>query len=83
MQLQQQNEENAQNLMNTQSNSMNASCSMNIYDIYNFLSINHNKISKKKNFFALKQTLRMQNENVIINNFNLHHSISKEFLYLK
>ena len=26
-------------------------------------------------FFALKQTLRMQNENVIINDFNLHHFI--------
>ena len=30
---------------------------------------------KKKSFFALKQTLRMQSENVIINNFNLHHFI--------
>ena len=49
---------------------MNVLCSINIYDIYNFLSINHNKISKKENFFTIKQTLRMQNENVIINNFN-------------
>ena len=54
---------------------MNASCLMNIHDIYNLSSINHNKILKKESFFALKQTLRMQNENVIINNFNLHHFI--------
>ena len=48
---------------------------MNIHDVYNFSSINHNEILKKKSFFMLKQTLRMQNENVIINNFNLHYLI--------
>ena len=69
--------------MNTQSNSMNASCLMNIHDVYNPSSINYNEISKKENFFALKQTLRMQNENVIINNFNLHYFVEEEFLYLK
>ena len=67
--------------MNTQSDSMNASCSMNIHDVYNSSSINHNKILKKENFFALKQTLRMQSESVIINDFNLHHSVWKEFSY--
>ena len=40
--------------MNTQLNSMNASCSINIHDVYNFSSINHNEISKKKNFFYIK-----------------------------
>ena len=30
---------------------MNASCSMNIHDVYNLSSINHNKILKKKKFF--------------------------------
>ena len=54
---------------------MNASCSMNIYNVYNLSSIKHNEIVKKKIFFALKQALRMQSENVIINNFNLHHFI--------
>ena len=89
LQLRRQNEKSAQSLMNTQSNlmnalcSMNISCLMNIHDIYNSSSINHNEISKKENFFTLKQTLRMQNENVIINNFNLHHFIWREFLYLK
>ena len=61
---------------------MNISCSIdaqkdliNIYNIYNFLSISHNKILKKKSFFALKQTLRMQNRNIIMNNFNLYYLI--------
>ena len=75
LRLRRQNEKNAQNSINTQLNLMNVSCSMNIHDVYNFSSINHNEISKKENFFALKQTLRMQNKNVIINNFNLHHFI--------
>ena len=83
LQLRRQNEKNAQNSMNTQLNSMNVSYLMNIHDVYNPPSINHNEILKKKNFFALKQTLRMQNENVIINNFNLHHFVWKEFSYSK
>ena len=62
---------------------MNISDSMNIHDVYNFLSINHNKILKKENFFALKQTLRMQNENIIVNNFNLYYVIWEKFLYLR
>ena len=33
---------------------MNASYSMNIYDVYNFSSINHNKILKKIFFFRVK-----------------------------
>ena len=83
LQLRRQNKESAQNSMNTQSNSMNVSCSMNIHDIYNSSSVSHNEISKKKSFFALKQTLRMQNENVIINDFNLHHSVWEKFSYSK
>ena len=59
--------------MNIRLNSMNVSCLMNIHKIYNSLSINHNEILKKENFFALKQALRMQSENVIINNFNLYY----------
>ena len=49
---------------------------MNIHDVYNLSSTNHSKILKKENFFALKQTLRMQSENVIINerfiNYDAH-----------
>ena len=48
---------------------------MNIYNIYNFSSINHNEISEKESFLALKQALRMQNKNVVMNNFNLHHFV--------
>ena len=47
---------------------------MNIHEIYNSSSINHNEILLKKNFFVVKQTLRMQNKNVVINNFNLYHT---------
>ena len=48
-------------------------CSMNISEMYNFSLINYNKISSRKSLFILKQALRMSSENVIINNFNLHH----------
>ena len=41
--------------------------------MYNFSSINYNEISSKKNLFVLKQALRMSNENVIVNDFNLHY----------
>ena len=54
LQLRQQNEKSAQNSMNTQSNSMNVLYSMNIHDVYNFSSINHNEISKKKKFFRVE-----------------------------
>ena len=82
LQLRRQNEKNAQNSMNTQINLLNISCLMNarinlinIHNVYNFSLINHNEILKKENFFALKQTLRMKNENVIINDFNLHYFV--------
>ena len=48
-------------------------CLMNIHEIYNFLLINYNKILSKENLFVLKQALRMLNENIIVNDFNLHH----------
>ena len=83
LQLRRQDEESAQNSMNTQSDSMNVSCSMNIHDVYNSSSASHNEISEKRNFFALKQALRMQNESVIVNNFNLHHSVWEGSSYLR
>ena len=67
--------------MNTQSDSMNVSCSMNIHNVYNLSSVNHNEISEKESFFALKQALRMQSESVIVNDFNLHHFVWEEFSY--
>ena len=52
LQLRRQNEKNAQNSMNIRSDSIHVSCLMNIHEIYNFSSTNHNKISKKKIFCA-------------------------------
>ena len=46
---------------------------MNIHKIYNSLSVNYNKILSRKSLFILKQTLRMLNKNIIINDFNLHY----------
>ena len=46
---------------------------MNVHEVYNLLLINHNEITSKENFTILKQTLRIKDENVIINDFNLHH----------
>ena len=48
-------------------------CSMNIHKMYNSSSINYNKILSKESLFVLKQALRMSSENVIMNDFNLHH----------
>ena len=48
-------------------------CSINIHKMYNFLLINYNEISLKENLFILKQTLRMLNKNVIVNDFNLYY----------
>ena len=45
--------------------------SMNVHKMYNLFSINHNEILQKKNFFVLKQTVRMQSESVIIKKFQL------------
>ena len=46
---------------------------MNVHEVYNSFSVNHNEVLQRKNFFVLKQTVRMQNKNIIIKNFNLHH----------
>ena len=56
---------------------------MNIHEVYNFSSINYNKVSSKRSLFVLKQTLSMPNENVIVNDFNLHHSHWNESSYFK
>ena len=38
---------------------MNVSCLINIHDVYNLLSINHNETLKKESFFMLKQIVRL------------------------
>ena len=58
-------------------------CSMNIHEMYNFSSINYNEILSKESLFVLKQALRMSNENVIVNDFNLHHFHWSESSYFK
>ena len=68
LQLRRQSEKFSQDLMNT-----HEICLMNIHKMYNFSSINYNEVSSKENLFVLKQTLRISNENVIVNDFNLHH----------
>ena len=40
--------------MNTQSDSMNVLYLINIHDVYNLSSINHNKILKKEKFFCVE-----------------------------
>ena len=57
--------------------------SINVHEMYNLLSVNHNEILQKKSFFVLKQTVRMQSESVIIINFNLYYSHRKELLYFR
>ena len=78
LQLRRQSEKFSQNSMN-----MQKICSMNIHKMYNSSLINYNEISLRKNLFVLKQTLRMSNENVIINDFNLHHFHWNKLLYFK
>jgi hypothetical protein len=46
---------------------------VNIYNVYNLFFDNYNNIINKDSLNAMKQTLRIQNKNVIIKNFNLHY----------
>ena len=78
LQLRRQSEKFSQDSMNTHEIYL-----MNIHKMYNSSSINYNEISSKKNLFVLKQTLRMSNENVIVNDFNLHHFHWNESSYFK
>ena len=68
MQLRRQSEKFSQNSMNIHEIYL-----MNIHEVYNFSLINYNEVLSKEHLFILKQTLRMSNENVIVNNFNLHY----------
>ncbi len=46
---------------------------VNVYDVYNLSLNNYNNIINKDNLDAIKQALRMQNENVTIKKINLHY----------
>jgi len=46
---------------------------VNIYNVYSLFFDNYNNIINKDSLNAMKQTLRIQNKNVIIKNFNLHY----------
>ncbi len=46
---------------------------VNVYNVYNLSLNNYNDIINKDNLNAIEQTLRMQDENVIIKDFNLHY----------
>ena len=78
LQLQWQNERFSQNSMN-----MHKIYLINIHEMYNFSSINYNEILSRKSLFVLKQTLRISEKNVIVNNFNLHHFHWNKLLYFK
>ena len=78
LQLRSQNEKFSQDSMNT-----HKICSMNIHKMYNSSSINYNEVSSRRSLFVLKQTLSMSNENVIMSDFNLHHSHWSESSYFR
>jgi len=46
---------------------------INIHEVYNLFSNSHNKTKDKSNLSMIKQTLHMQSESIIIEDFNLHH----------
>ena len=54
---------------------------INIHKIYNSFFANHTKTTNLSNLFALKQTLRMQSESIIVDDFNLHHSLWARSFY--
>ena len=48
--------------------------SIHIHEIYNSLFTNHNEVNDKESFSQVAQTMRMRDENIVIKDFNLHHS---------
>ena len=78
LQLRSQDEKFSQDSMNT-----HKICLMNIHEMYNSSSVNYNEVSSRKSLLVLKQTLSMLNENVIMNDFNLHHFYWNESSYFK
>ena len=54
---------------------------INIHEIYNSSFANHTETTNLNNLSTLKQILRMQNENIIVDDFNLHHSLWARSFY--
>ena len=54
---------------------------INIHEIYNSSFANHTKTTNLSNLFTLKQTLRMQSERIIVDDFNLHYSLWARSFY--
>ena len=59
----------------------NIAMMINIHEIYNSSFASHTKTTNLSNLFALKQTLRMQSESIIVDDFNLHHSLWARLFY--
>ena len=59
----------------------NIAMMINIHEIYNSSFASHTKTTNLSNLFALKQTLRMQSESIIVDDFNLHHSLWARSFY--
>ncbi len=54
---------------------------INVYNVYNSLLNNYNKIINKNNFLAIKLTLRIQDESIIVKKFNFNFFLSELFLF--
>ena len=54
---------------------------INIHEIYNSSFASHTKTTNLKSLFALKQTLRMQSESIIVDDFTLHHLLWARSFY--
>ena len=54
---------------------------INIHEIYNSSLTNYTKTTNLDNLFTLKQTLRIQRESIIVEDFNLHHSLWARSFY--
>ena len=57
--------------------------SIHIHEVYNSLLTDHNKINDKESLSQVAQTMRMRDEDIAIENFNLHHSIWVNSFYSK
>ena len=57
--------------------------SIHIHETYNSSFKNHETTHDKKNFSMIKQALKMQKKNILMRDFNLHHSTWKKFSYSK
>ncbi len=54
-----------------------------IHEIYNSSFKDHEIIHEKENLSNIKKTLHMSRENILVEDFNLHHFTWKESFYSK